>query len=110
MRFLLLVVPGRPTDLIGNARNGTSVLLSWNKPNDPNGVILGYQVFYYGYMGNHTKVNTVNKCCLSGAWIHSTFVKGYKSMHTHPSINIHTHTQMHTYIYIHMHTYIYTHI
>ena len=59
-----LTAPGHPTDLVANAQNETSVLLRWSKPNDPNGVILGYQVFYYGYKGNHTKVNIVNKCLI----------------------------------------------
>jgi len=52
-----LAAPGRPTNLIRSIQDKTSVRLHWNKPNDPNGVILGYQVFYYGYKGNHTKVN-----------------------------------------------------
>ena len=56
MNILPLTAPGRPTDLDGKAQNGNSVQLRWSKPNDPNGVILGYQVFYYGYKGNHTKV------------------------------------------------------
>ena len=50
-------VPGRPTNLTGSVQDKTSVWLHWSKPNDPNGIILGYQVFYYGYTGNHTKVN-----------------------------------------------------
>ena len=67
MNVLPPAAPGRPTNLIANAQNETSVLLRWSKPNDANGVILGYQVFYYGYMG--TKVNTANKCSLSGGYM-----------------------------------------
>ena len=52
--YFPLAAPGQPTDLIGNAQNETSVLLHWSKPNDPNGIILGYQVFYYS---NHTMVS-----------------------------------------------------
>ena len=64
MYIFPLAAPGRPTDLVANPQNETSVLLRWSKPNDPNGVILGYQVFYYGYKGNHTKV----KKFIFGIW------------------------------------------
>ena len=60
MYILPLTAPGYPTDLVGSAQNQTSVLLRWSKPNDPNGIILGYQVFYYGYTGNHTEVKQLN--------------------------------------------------
>ena len=55
--YFPLTAPGQPTDLIGNTQNETSVLLQWSKPNDPNGIILGYQVLYYSYKANHTMVS-----------------------------------------------------
>ena len=57
----LLAAPGRPTNLTGSVQDKTSVWLHWNRPDDPNGIILGYQMFYYGYTGNHTEVSTVCK-------------------------------------------------
>ena len=95
MNILPPAAPGRPTNLTGNVQDETSVQLHWSEPNDPNGVILGYQVFYYGYKGNHTKVNIVNKCLMSSEKLF-TMVITYKCIHIHQSVLIHTHTHTQT--------------
>ena len=91
MNILPPAAPGRPTNLTGNVQDETSVQLHWSKPNDPNGIILGYQVFYYGYKRNHTKVNTVNKCLMSSGKLFAMVIS-YKCIHIHQSVLIHTHT------------------
>lgn len=42
-------VPSVPKEVVGEVLNSTAVSLSWNPPDNPNGVILGYQLTYYGY-------------------------------------------------------------
>ena len=54
-----LAGPSAPTNLNGITLNETTIQLDWSRPVNPNGIILGYQVFYYGYMGDPTEVNTV---------------------------------------------------
>ena len=89
MNILPPAAPGHPTNLTGNVQDETSVQLSWSKPNDPNGVILGYQVFYYGYKGNHTKVNIGNKCLMfsENYWL---LCDGLQKLHWNPAKQTHT--------------------
>ena len=35
--------------VIGKALNDKSISLSWKEPQQPNGIILGYQILYYNY-------------------------------------------------------------
>jgi len=42
-------VPGQPKELKLEVLNETAVSLSWAPPDSPNGVILEYEVIYYGY-------------------------------------------------------------
>lgn len=42
-------VPGQPKDLKVEILNETAVSLSWASPDSPNGVIVEYEVIYYGY-------------------------------------------------------------
>ena len=42
-------VPGRPKELRLEILNETAVCLSWASPDSPNGVILEYEVTYYGH-------------------------------------------------------------
>ena len=42
-------VPGKPKELKLEVLNETAVSLSWAPPDSPNGVILDYEVIYYGY-------------------------------------------------------------
>ena len=110
MNILPPAAPGHPTNLTGNVQDETSVQLHWSKPNDPNGVILGYQVFYYGYKGNHTKVNTVNKCLIMSSGRLFAMVISYKCIYTSISpfsyTHIHIHKHIHRFIFIYVHTYI----
>ncbi len=47
-------VPGPPTSLKAAVFDKTSVILSWSPPSNPNGVVLGFQVLYYGYKEQET--------------------------------------------------------
>ena len=42
-------VPSAPVDVTGEIFNGTMVLLQWSPPEEPNGILLEYQVTYYGH-------------------------------------------------------------
>ena len=42
-------VPGAPKDLVLEIVNITATKITWSAPDDPNGVILNYQVTYNGY-------------------------------------------------------------
>jgi len=42
-------VPDRPQNIKLEMVSKTAVSLSWAPPDSPNGVILEYEVFYYGY-------------------------------------------------------------
>ena len=35
--------------VIGKALNEKSISLSWKEPQQPNGIIIGYQILYYSY-------------------------------------------------------------
>lgn len=49
---IILIDPGAPTDVVVSLReDGTSVELTWQAPADANGIILEYQVIYFGYKG-----------------------------------------------------------
>lgn len=43
-------VPDEPKELKVVMLNETAVSLSWAPPDSPNGVIVEYEVIYYGYM------------------------------------------------------------
>lgn len=47
--FLFQIVPAAPKELVSEILNETAVRLVWSPPDNPNGVILGYQVIYFGY-------------------------------------------------------------
>ena len=42
-------VPSAPQNVTGEQLNATTVRLRWNPPKNPNGIITGFQVTYYGY-------------------------------------------------------------
>ena len=42
-------MPGAPDTVIGKALNDKFISLSWKEPQQPNGIILGYQIVYYNY-------------------------------------------------------------
>ena len=44
-----MIVPGAPDMVIGKALNDKSISLSWKEPQQPNGIIVGYQILYYSY-------------------------------------------------------------
>ena len=50
------VVPGPPLDLRLTAENASSVFLSWTKPVTSNGIILDYQVNYFGFKYSEAKL------------------------------------------------------
>ena len=50
--ILYSIAPGTPTGVSVEIINATSLQLSWQRPVDANGVILEYQVLYFGYKGN----------------------------------------------------------
>ena len=43
------IEPSNPTYLSTNVVNGNDVLLSWNPPSSPNGLLIDYQVIYTGH-------------------------------------------------------------
>ena len=50
-----MIVPGAPDMVIGKALNDKSISLSWKEPQQPNGIILGYQILYYNYKEEEDK-------------------------------------------------------
>lgn len=51
---LFLVVPSAPDSIVVERRNDTAIQVTWARPVEPNGIILGYLIHYIG-----TKNNTV---------------------------------------------------
>ena len=49
MLKLLHSVPSAPQNVTDELLNAITVRLHWDPPENPNGVITGYQVIYYGY-------------------------------------------------------------
>lgn len=63
-----LAVPGAPKDGTIEILNITAVSLSWNRPDKPNGIVLDYQVIYYGTnvgseVHNYDSINSIT--CIS---------------------------------------------
>ena len=52
--YCLSIVPGPPEIVTALVINATSLLLSWKKPLNPNGEIVGYKVAYYGFVDSGT--------------------------------------------------------
>ena len=53
--YRFLPVPGAPTGVTSEIVSVNSMELRWNPPNNPNGIILQYQVTFRGYAtGNET--------------------------------------------------------
>ena len=48
---MITTAPGPPTDVSVGIKNSTSVQVTWQEPIDTNGIIQGYQVFYFAYEG-----------------------------------------------------------
>lgn len=48
------VVPGAPTALKATIVEKTNVRLTWNPPTNTNGVLLDYQIVYYGFKEQQT--------------------------------------------------------
>ena len=46
---ILAIVPPTPKNPESQVLNETAVSLVWYTPDSPNGIILEYQVIYYGY-------------------------------------------------------------
>ena len=55
----MLLVPGAVSNLVAEARF-TSIVLTWSAPQEPNGVIIAYEVTYTVNISNITIVNTTN--------------------------------------------------
>lgn len=49
MYFCLCPVPGAPTTVKSTILDETSIELTWSPPSNPNGILEGYQIVYYGY-------------------------------------------------------------
>ena len=47
--FTFPIVPAAPKEPVSEILNETAVRLMWSSPDNPNGIILVYQVIYYGY-------------------------------------------------------------
>ena len=46
-------VPGPPHNVSMRLVNDTTVLVSWQSPKEPNGVITEYEVYYAGFVDNN---------------------------------------------------------
>ena len=44
--FVSFLAPGPPVEVSVEAVNSTSLKVSWKSPDDPNGIITGFRVFY----------------------------------------------------------------
>ena len=55
--LMYIIVPGAPTDVTVSLLSGsTSVEVAWQRPTDANGILLEYQIIYFGYKGQMPKV------------------------------------------------------
>ena len=57
--FTQSTVPGVVSDLTGQPKF-TSIVLTWSAPQEPNGVIISYEVTYRVSDGNHVTTNTTD--------------------------------------------------
>lgn len=57
--YFLLTVPSKPLRLTAYSINSSSMELSWLEPENKNGIILGYRIYYMH--SNFTEVNTLKK-------------------------------------------------
>ena len=69
-------VPGEPKELMLKVLNETAVRLSWAPPDSPNGVILDYEVIYYGY--KLVECNKVTSIFKSNVFLFSLHYCSYK--------------------------------
>ena len=60
--YIMCTVPGVVSDLTGQPKF-TSIVLTWSTPQEPNGVIIRYEVTYRVSDGNLTTTNTTNETC-----------------------------------------------
>ena len=58
--YYMCTVPGVVSDLTGQPKF-TSIVLTWSAPQEPNGVIISYEVTYRVSDGNLTTTNTTNE-------------------------------------------------
>ena len=58
--YHVCTVPGVVSDLTGQPKF-TSIVLTWSAPQEPNGVIISYEVIYRVSDGNLTTTNTTNE-------------------------------------------------
>ena len=56
---IVSTVPGVVSDLTGQPKF-TSIVLTWSAPQEPNGVIISYEVTYRVSDGNHVTTNTTD--------------------------------------------------
>jgi len=47
--LLIFAVPSAPVNLSAQVVNATAAVLKWSPPDSPNGIILFYQIRFYGY-------------------------------------------------------------
>ena len=62
-KLLPFSVPGPPTSVKATILDKTSVILSWSPPLISNGLLLGFQVIYYGYKEQETS-KVLNSCAM----------------------------------------------
>ena len=58
--YYMCIVPGVVSDITGRPKF-TSIVLTWSAPQEPNGVIISYEVTYRVSDGNLTTTNTTNE-------------------------------------------------
>ena len=64
VKTAIALVPSAPRELAGEISNDTSVYLSWNFPEEPNGVLLSFHLFYgkTGSTKTEMVINNMNEC------------------------------------------------
>ena len=74
--LVYFAVPGVPSlqtgedAMVFELLNATAVQLFWNPPINSNGVILDYQVLYYGYLQSEEVVVTTMCCKCTQFYVH----------------------------------------
>ena len=59
-KHMIFIAPSSPKQSMLEVINATAVRLIWSTPDPPNGIILEYQIIYYGYEPvSEEKVHTV---------------------------------------------------
>jgi len=61
---LIHAVPSAPVELSAHVVNETAVILNWSPPDSPNGIILFYEIKFYGYKTSEDD-STVYFVCLT---------------------------------------------